>query len=137
VTNSDAARDGGRWRDLIPGLLLITFVIWEAYELTLGDLLQVASRSPSILLYLAVLDAIYAAWLIVQLECFPRLGNVSRKSQIWFVAALNLACAALIVLWLHPRLAVPLIILLFALADLTSFQIARDLLARPRQRSQS
>ena len=115
-------------RDVRTALILLPLIVLEVYEVRFGSMIQSVKASPSVLLYLALGQVIYSAWSEVQFEYFPKLSSLSRKTQIWFISGLNLGAAALIVIWLEPRFALPVVISIFVIADLIAFQVARDLI---------
>jgi hypothetical protein len=115
--------------------ILLPFVGWQAYAVWFGGLIQSARASASSLVYFALVAALGAAWSVVDLEYFPKAGILSRRTRVWFAVAVNLWCAALILLWLEPWLAPPIVVSIFAIADVMGFQAARDLFQHARRRA--
>ncbi len=120
----------GQSRNIPATLMLLPVILWEVYLIWFGGLVQSVKSSPSFLLYLALVGALYAGWSVLQLEYFTNLRSVSRKTQVWLTFSTNIWCLGLILLWLEPQLALPIFVVFFVVADLAGFLTARDLLHR-------
>ena len=119
-----------RRKDILSALMLLPLIAWEIYEIWLGDLTRTAISFRSTLLLFAFFGALYAAWSVVQFEYFPKFDVFSRRSQVWFTISVDLWCAGLVLLWLEPSFALPVVISTFVIADLMGFQALRELLGR-------
>ena len=119
-----------RWVELLAVIALLLIIVWEVYLIALGGLIQSAKSSSEILLCLAFIGVLAAAWSVIDLEYFPKSSGLSRKTRVWLIIGTNLWCAGLLLLWLEPQLAVVIVIAFFAITDFLIFQAARDLFRR-------
>jgi hypothetical protein len=116
-------------------VVLLPVIGLEAYGFR--EVVRSARESPTAMLYIATFESLYAAWIVLQLEFFPRLSGVRRRTQVWFAAGLSIGSAAVILLWLMPQFALALISLIFIAADFVGFQVARDLTRGLRKHARS
>jgi hypothetical protein len=111
-------------------ILLLPLVVWEAYELWFGSIVKsVKDVSPAVLVYLAVVEVICAAWTAIQAEYLPRLSlGLRRATETSSIAGLNLSAAGLMLVATKMASPGPVLVVIFVIADLLAFQVARDLL---------
>jgi hypothetical protein len=83
--------------------------------------------SASVLPFFALFGTLFAAWCVIDLEYFPKWNRLNRTTRVWFAISIDLWAAGLILLWLEPHLAKVIMVAFFAMADLATFLMVRDL----------
>jgi len=107
--------------------LLIFVAAFQIYLIRAGYLMELMRDYPALILYLAIISAIYAAVDLIVLEYFQSERLFERRARVLNIVGANLLCANFIILWITPAWLIPLTIAIFFIVDLLAVRVVLNM----------